>query len=89
MEDEESLEASAVVSQLPDPIKDQVHNLLANGVVASGVVVSSVLFATHHLLRMEQLTVGSAPDLINNRGFQIQEDSSWNMFPSSSLTEEG
>ena len=34
VEDEESLEPSALVSQLPDSVEDQVHDLLTDGVVA-------------------------------------------------------
>ena len=32
------LEPSALVSKLPDSVEDQVHDLLADGVVASGEV---------------------------------------------------
>ena len=63
MEDEESLEASALVGQLPDPVEDKVHDLLADGVVAAGVVVGGVLLAGHQLLRVEQLPVDSGADL--------------------------
>ena len=38
---------------------------------------------------MEELTVGSAPNLINNCWLQIKEDSSGYMLPCSSLREEG
>ena len=89
MEDEKSLETSAVVSQLPDSVKNQVHDLLANRVVAPGVVVGGVLLAADHLLGMKQLAVSAAADLVNNGGLQIQEDGSWNMLPGTSLTEEG
>ena len=64
MEDQESLESSAHVRQLPDPIEDQVHDLLADGVVAPGVVVGGVLLARDELLRMEQLAISSSADLI-------------------------
>ena len=39
------LEAGALVSQLPHPVQHQVHNLLADGVVAARVVVGGILFA--------------------------------------------
>ena len=64
MEEQKALEASALVSQLPDPVKDQVNHLLANGVVASGIVVGSILLAIDQLLRMEELAVSSSPCLI-------------------------
>ena len=34
MEDQESLQPSAVISQLPDTVKDEVDDLLAHSVVA-------------------------------------------------------
>ena len=49
MEDEESLETSTHVSQLPDSVKDKINNLLANGVVTPGVVVGGVLLASDQL----------------------------------------
>ena len=64
VEDQESLESSAHVRQLPDPIEDEIHDLLADGVVAPGVVVGGVLLACDQLLRMEQLPISSSADLI-------------------------
>ena len=64
MEDEEALQTGALVSQLADPVQDQVHDLLADGVVATGVVVGGVLLASHQLLGVEQLAVGAGADLI-------------------------
>ena len=63
MEDEETLEPSAHVRQLPHPVQHQVHDLLADGVVAPGVVVGGVLLACDQLLRVEQLPVGPGADL--------------------------
>merc|ERR1712179_487936 len=58
VEDEESLETGALVSELPDAVEDEVDDLLADGVVTTGVVVGGVLLACDQLLRVEQLTVG-------------------------------
>ena len=66
MEDEESLETSAVVGQLPDPVKDQVHDLLADGVVSPGVVVGGVLLAGDELLGVEHLPVRPGSHLRKN-----------------------
>ena len=79
MEHEESLETSALISQLPDPIQDKVHNLLANGVVTPGIVVGRVLLPCYQLLWVEQLPVGSNSDLINYSWLQINKDSPWDM----------
>ena len=64
MEDEESLKPRAGFCQLPDPVEDEVHDLLADGVVAPGVVVGGVLLASNKLLGMEQLAIGSSSNLI-------------------------
>ena len=45
------------------PVEDQVDDLLADGVVAPGVVVGRILLPSHQLLGVEQLTVGPSPDL--------------------------
>ena len=49
MEDEETLETCAGLGEFPDSIKNQVDNLLANGVVTSGIVVGCILFASDEL----------------------------------------
>ena len=38
---------------------------------------------------MEELSVGSCSDLVNDRRFQIKEDTSWHMLSSSGFGEEG
>ena len=89
MKDQESLKASAVVSHLSDSLKDQVNNLLANGVVSPGVVVGGVLLAVDQLFRMVELTVSSNSGLVDDSRLQVHKDSSWNMLSTSSLGEEG
>merc|ERR1712213_134208 len=89
MEQKESLKSSTGVSELPNPVENQVDNLLSNGVVSSRVVVSGVLLSVDELLGMVQLTVGSASGLIDDSRLQIDEDSSWDVLASSSLREEG
>lgn len=64
VEDEETLESCALVSQLPDPVQYQVYNLLADSVVTSCIVVSSVFLACDQLLGVEQLSVCARPYLI-------------------------
>ena len=89
MEEEKSLKTGAHIRQLPNPVKDKVHNLLSDGIVTSSIVVGSILLTIDQLLRMEELAVGSASRLINYSRFQIDKDSSRDMFTSSSLREEG
>ena len=89
MEDEKSLEPGALVSKLPDPVQNQVNNLLADGVVAPGVVVGGVLLAVDQLLGVVELLVGSNSGLVNYGGLQVNKDSSRNMFSTAGLGEEG
>ena len=87
MEDEESLETSTLISQLPDPVKTEIDDLLSDGVVTSSVVVSGILLSSDQLLRVEKLSVSSSSDLIDDSGLQIQEDSSGNVLSRSGLAE--
>lgn len=78
MEDQESLQSSAVVSKSADSVEDSVDDFLkykrqppvflipnlSDGVVSPGVVVSGILLASNHLLRVEQLLVRTSSDLI-------------------------
>merc|ERR1711953_404743 len=89
MEEKKSLKSRTLVSQLPDSVQNQIHDLLANGVVAPGVVVGGVLLAIDQLLGMIELTVGSNSGLVNDSGLQVNKDGPWNMFAATSLREEG
>ena len=55
VEDQETLESSTVVGQLPDPVEAKVDNLLSDGVVSTGVVVSGIFFSTNDLLGVVEL----------------------------------
>merc|ERR1719451_117074 len=89
MEEKEALEAGALVGQLTDAVQDEVHDLLADGVVAPGVVVGGVLLAVDQLLGVVELLVGSNSGLVNYGGLQVNKDSSRNMFSTAGLGEEG
>jgi len=89
VEDEESLETSALISQFADAVQDEVDDFLTDGVVATGVVVGGVLLASDQLLGVEQLAVGSGADLIDHGGLQIDEDGTWHVFAGAGLAEEG
>ena len=53
--------------QFPNSIQDKVNDLLANGVVTSGIVVGSIFFACDELFRVEELAVGASANLIWKR----------------------
>ncbi|KAH9293093.1 hypothetical protein KI387_041701, partial [Taxus chinensis] len=46
IEEKEPLEARAVICKLPDTIQEDVHNLFADGIMATGKVVSRIFFST-------------------------------------------
>lgn len=50
--------------QLADPVQYWVDDLLANGVVTTGIVVRGILFPSDELLWMEELPVWAISDLI-------------------------
>lgn len=64
MEDEEALQTGTLVGQLADAIEYQIDDLLANSVVATGVVVGRILLASDELLWVEQLAVSTSANLI-------------------------
>eukprot|EP00906_Rhabdomonas_costata_P009525 RCo013467 len=88
VEAQEALQPRAVVRQLADPVQAQVHDLLPDGVVPSGVVVRRVLLAADQLLRVEQLAVGPRADLIDHGGLQVQKHAPRHVLPRPGLREE-
>merc|ERR1719454_1206681 len=89
LEDEETLETSALIGELSDSVEAEIDDFLTNGVVTSGEVVGGVFLSGDELLWMEELSVGSSSDLIDNGWLEIEEDSSWDVLTGTSLGEEG
>ena len=89
VEDEETLETSALISELSDSVEAEIDDLLTNGVVTSGEVVGGIFLTGDELLGMEELSVGTGSDLIDNGGLEIEEDASGDVLTSTSLGEEG
>jgi len=89
VEDEETLETSALVGELADAVEAEVDNLLTDGVVTTGEVVSGILLSGDELLGVEQLSVGSGTDFVDNGGLEIEEDGAGHVLASTSLGEEG
>jgi hypothetical protein len=89
VEDQEALQTSAVISKLADAVEHEVNNLLANGVVTTGIVVGGVFLARDELLRVVELAVGSSADFVTNTRLKIDEDGTGNVLASTSLREEG
>lgn len=65
------LQTGALVSQFPDAVKHDIHNFLADGVVASGIIIGRILLASDQLLWVEELSVRACSHLICRQAFQI------------------
>jgi len=89
VENEETLKTGTLVSKLSDSVETEIDDFFTNGVVTSGEVVSSILFTRDKLLWVEELSVGTSSDLIDNGWLEIEEDASWDVLSSTSLGEEG
>lgn len=50
--------------QFADPVQDQVNNLLADGVMASGIIIGCIFLPGDQLLRVEELPVGPCAHFI-------------------------
>jgi len=88
VEHHEALQTSAVVRKLADAVKAQVDDLLADRVVATGVVVCRVLLSADQLLRVEQLAVGAGAHLVHHRRLEVEHDAARHVLASASLREE-
>ena len=89
VEDQETLETSALIGELSDSVEAEVDNLLSDGVVTTGEVVGGIFLSGDELLWVEELSVGSGSDLIDNGWLEIEEDGSWDVLAGTSLGEEG
>jgi hypothetical protein len=56
--------------------------------VSSGEVIGGIFFSGDQLFGVEQLSVSSGSDFIDDGGFKIKEDSSGDVFSSSGFGEE-
>jgi len=88
VEDHESLETRAVVGELADAVENEVNHFLADGVVATSVVVGSVFLAGDELLGVVQLAVGASSDLVADTWLQVDHHSAGDVLASSGLAEE-
>jgi hypothetical protein len=68
VENEETLETSAVISELSDSVKGKIDDFLTNGVVTSGEVVGGIFLTGDELFGVEELSVGTSSDFIDDSG---------------------
>jgi len=83
------LETSAVISELSDSVEAEINDFLSDGVVSSGEVVGSIFLSGDELFRMEELSVGTSSDFIDDGRFEIKEDGSGDVLAGTSFGEEG
>lgn len=88
MEDQESLQASALVSELSNAVQDNVNDLLSDGVMTTSVVVGSIFFTSDQLFWMEELTISSGTNFIDDSWLEINKHCTWHMLATSGFTEE-
>ena len=78
-----------MICELSDSVEAEINDFFTNGVVATGEVVGSVFLSRDELLWVEELSVGTGTDLIDNGGLEIEEDAAGDVLASTSLGEEG
>ena len=83
------MKTCTVVSELPDAVQAKIDDFFTDGVMTTGEVVSGIFFSSDELFWMEELSVGSGSDLIDNGWLEIEEDSSWDVLSGTSLGKEG
>jgi hypothetical protein len=89
VEDEESLETGALVSEFSGSVENQIDQFFADGVVTSSVVVSGIFFTSDQLFWMEKLSVSTSSDLVDNSWLQINENSPGDVFTGTGFREKG
>ena len=83
------METSALIGKLSNSVEAEIDDFLSNGVVASGEVVGSIFLSRDELFGVEELSVGSGSDLIDDGGLEIEEDGSGDVLSGSGFGEEG
>jgi hypothetical protein len=78
-----------LIGEFTDTVEAEINDFFTNGVVTTGEVVGSIQLTRDELLWVEELTVGTSTDFINNGWFQIEEDATWDVLAGTSLGEEG
>jgi len=88
VEHQETLKSGTLVGEFSDSVETEIDDFFSNGVMSSGEVVGSIFFSGDQLFWVEELSVGSSSNFINDGWFQIQKNGSWDVFSSSSFREE-
>lgn len=82
------MKSCAVICEFSDSVEAKINDFLSDSIVSSGEIVGGVFLSRNKLFRVEELSVSSGSNFINNGWFQIQENGSWDVFSSSGFREE-
>lgn len=77
-----------LTSNTTNTINDIINHLLSNRVVATCVVVSSILLAANQHLRVEELTIGASSNLVDRGRVEIDEERARHVLAATGLGEE-
>merc|ERR1719321_687391 len=87
--DQEALQTSAVIGQLTQAVQAQVDDFLTDGVVTTGEVVRGIFLTGDQLFRVEELTVRTGADFVNDGRLQVDEHGARHVLTSAGFGEEG
>ena len=74
------MQPGAVVCDMTHLVQNLVNELFSNSVVATSIVIGSILLASDHHLRVKKASVGASADFVDNIGFEIAIDRARNIF---------
>merc|ERR1711896_16626 len=66
VENEETLKTCALIGKFSDSVEAEIDDFFTNGVVTSGEVVGGIFLTRDELLWMEELSVSSSSNFIND-----------------------
>jgi hypothetical protein len=78
-----------LTSDTAHAVNDAINHLLADGVVATGIVVGGILLSADQKLGVEERAVIAGADLIDRGRVEINEDGAGDVFAVARLGEEG
>lgn len=88
VEDQETLETIAVIGNPANSVENCVDELLSDGVVATSIVVASIFLSGDHLFWVEQGSVGTSANFVDDIWLEVDVDSPWDVLSGAGLSEE-
>ncbi len=88
VEDEEALEAGAVVGELADAVEAEVDDFLSDCIMSTSIIICRVFLSGDELLGVEELAVGAGADLVDDGGLEVEHDAAGDVLAGAGLREE-